>query len=970
MKLNRCEGTQSPPSLSIGTGSRPLRVLAAIGWLFLPLAALAQTAYYVDGGWGSNAWDGLSAVYTNGHGPKLNIAHAISAASNGDTLSVAAGFYQEFTWDLGTKNLTLIPQGRVTVYDTDPATTDTDGDGMPDQWEAKYGLDGFNAADAAGDADSDGISNLDEYVQGTDPTNPDTTPPTLTVSVSPSPNAVGWNTNSVVVHFSAVDNESGVAYVTPDVTVTNEVIDELIEGVAFDLAGNRSSAFVLVNIDTQAPTLTGSPGDGDIVNSLRPPFVIEYSDELSGVDSSVLSVVLDGTNITAQFETFFAGALWAPTNDLSAGEHTWEITVADVAGHTVVASATFTLEDPASSGGPVLSQVNITDGMEMPDVEAVWVQGNLGDSNITVSFSVNFGAPQPFNHGDGQFGRLVPLEFSTNIVVITGTDDTGKYSPSVFRVLRTDRYRAWLTLPAGAGDFAMSSPAMGYFANGEPQVASGLVSPWYDEEQSVELPVVSVSVNGFATSLGSPDGEGNVPFTTTNAVSVSTNMTSATVTICWSNGLCRTIPLGVWEGYEVTYRLQTNQGICVTASRYVGGPCWNIHLESSYQRDFYEFTLPSGTASNVTILQEQTWKYPDGQCQEPVDPSTVTFVHHPSETITNRSRVAKETNWGLTFREDQTQGYQRIPFPPSNPELNFEMYHPCYGDSRADGKIRFKAPKYYDPETAVVFTFEGLDYSRGPTEPKDLTQITYLGEPPVETNENSAGYLITVDGGAEYEITKDSFTWPPYTTNIVSDSEYGHFDTYISANWLTFSGFHNTEVKVWKLKFLRHVLAGVQALANQISYAKTALQTKDDPVDDVECWAEIQQEGGFKVVHVGGFHIIDNSSKLEIIDATLKAKGLQGYICKEIHLFGEADQGGRAIAIGTRRFLLIDDTDPDLQANLVHEWGHCLGLKHSDVPHLPSGDVDTNKAPFHIMWPQPGPRNRVTPHAARVFEGG
>jgi hypothetical protein len=50
---------------------------------------------------------------------------------------------------------------------------DTDGDRLPDWWELRYGLNPFLAADAAGDLDGDGISNLAEYGSETDPTTPD-----------------------------------------------------------------------------------------------------------------------------------------------------------------------------------------------------------------------------------------------------------------------------------------------------------------------------------------------------------------------------------------------------------------------------------------------------------------------------------------------------------------------------------------------------------------------------------------------------------------------------------------------------------------------------------------------------------------------------------------------------------------------------------------------------------------------------
>jgi hypothetical protein len=42
---------------------------------------------------------------------------------------------------------------------------------MPDSWENTYGFDPGNPSDAAQDADSDGQSNLSEFLSGTDPRN-------------------------------------------------------------------------------------------------------------------------------------------------------------------------------------------------------------------------------------------------------------------------------------------------------------------------------------------------------------------------------------------------------------------------------------------------------------------------------------------------------------------------------------------------------------------------------------------------------------------------------------------------------------------------------------------------------------------------------------------------------------------------------------------------------------------------------
>jgi pectate lyase len=47
---------------------------------------------------------------------------------------------------------------------------DTDKDGMPDAWETKHKLDPNSAADGSADGDKDGYTNVEEFLNGTDPT--------------------------------------------------------------------------------------------------------------------------------------------------------------------------------------------------------------------------------------------------------------------------------------------------------------------------------------------------------------------------------------------------------------------------------------------------------------------------------------------------------------------------------------------------------------------------------------------------------------------------------------------------------------------------------------------------------------------------------------------------------------------------------------------------------------------------------
>jgi len=56
------------------------------------------------------------------------------------------------------------------------ADKDSDMDGMPDEWEKKYGLNP-NLDDANRDMDDDGFTNLEEYDSGTNPADPNDFPP-------------------------------------------------------------------------------------------------------------------------------------------------------------------------------------------------------------------------------------------------------------------------------------------------------------------------------------------------------------------------------------------------------------------------------------------------------------------------------------------------------------------------------------------------------------------------------------------------------------------------------------------------------------------------------------------------------------------------------------------------------------------------------------------------------------------------
>lgn len=68
--------------------------------------------------------------------------------------------------------------GGFPVYNQGTPPLDTDGDGMPNDWEISHGLDPNDPADANEDRDGDGYTNIEEYINGFFPVLVgDTTPP-------------------------------------------------------------------------------------------------------------------------------------------------------------------------------------------------------------------------------------------------------------------------------------------------------------------------------------------------------------------------------------------------------------------------------------------------------------------------------------------------------------------------------------------------------------------------------------------------------------------------------------------------------------------------------------------------------------------------------------------------------------------------------------------------------------------------
>lgn len=128
--------TQSPSSINATAGQSVTLVAVASG--SEPLAY---------------QWFFNNSPFPGGTGPTLQIANVQAQHAGQYYLRVTNLVGTAFS---ATATLTLGAQ-------------DSDNDGIPDEWEARYGLQSNNPNDAQLDSDGDGLSNLQEYLAGTSP---------------------------------------------------------------------------------------------------------------------------------------------------------------------------------------------------------------------------------------------------------------------------------------------------------------------------------------------------------------------------------------------------------------------------------------------------------------------------------------------------------------------------------------------------------------------------------------------------------------------------------------------------------------------------------------------------------------------------------------------------------------------------------------------------------------------------------
>ena len=155
---------------------------------------------------------------------------------------------------------------------------DSDSDGLPDDYETDNGFDPTDPSDADGDLDGDGVSNLDEFLAGTDPTR-DELPPQLTIPSDIMVAATGFLTVVDLGQAQALDDKDGVLFPEANSEGPLESGWHDIVWAVTDAAGNSTHQTQVVKIlplASLAPSARVAEGSGHDVVVMLSGLAPEY----------------------------------------------------------------------------------------------------------------------------------------------------------------------------------------------------------------------------------------------------------------------------------------------------------------------------------------------------------------------------------------------------------------------------------------------------------------------------------------------------------------------------------------------------------------------------------------------------------------------------------------------------------------------------------------------------------------------
>ncbi|WP_038161196.1 Ig-like domain-containing protein, partial [Verrucomicrobium sp. BvORR106] len=204
----------------------------------------------------------------------------------------------------------------VTLHHSDPALADTDGDGIPDSYEIAHGTNPL-VNDSWIDDDSDGHSNLDEYLLGTDPNDGASVPIGVTYS-RPVQGESNVPVDKVLV--IGLNRPLPVGAVAPDFLLKRSSDGQVVAGASQILHGRQLVAFVPaapLDADTLYEWEVAPDVANDFVVAPYGPQIFETSANSTAVSKPEVLQTLPGPQYINVAATAVVSTYWSEPLDAS-----------------------------------------------------------------------------------------------------------------------------------------------------------------------------------------------------------------------------------------------------------------------------------------------------------------------------------------------------------------------------------------------------------------------------------------------------------------------------------------------------------------------------------------------------------------------------------------------------------------------------------------------------------------------------
>jgi len=264
---------------------------------------------------GTNGSGAIGAIGTGNANPGTPTASLVTTRNNSWVFGVGNDWDKALSRTVGT-NQSLVHQNLSTVNDT----YWVQGENLPTPASGTTVL----LNDTAPATDRYNLSII-EVLPGL--------PPTITASLSPGPNANGWNKSAVTVTFQCTPGSFAIVSCPSPQIVSTQGANQQVSGTVTDQFGLTATVTANVSIDLTAPSLSiTSPANGAIVASSPLTVTGTVSDALSGISS----VTCNGVAATVQSGSFSCSMA------LVAGANSINVQASDVAGNTTSQSESVT----------------------------------------------------------------------------------------------------------------------------------------------------------------------------------------------------------------------------------------------------------------------------------------------------------------------------------------------------------------------------------------------------------------------------------------------------------------------------------------------------------------------------------------------------------------------------------------------------------------------------------------------------